>query len=583
MKALFGYLRYLRPFWGRLLAAIACGLVYGAASGFGVPYFFGRVYGDVFEREIPYTTAELLLVTLMLPLIFLLRGITGYANQYLLNEAGQRVIRELRADLFTHLQKLPLRFFETRTSGDLLSRLTADSLVLQRAVIELADNLVRQPVQMIGALTFLGWLSVTNKESAFLLLFLAVLPATAIPVRVIGKHLKRRGRESQETLGEVTQTMNENLDALVEVRSFNLEGREQARFRDRLGRYFTAQMKLIKYEKVTQPIMELVGAGVVAASFFYAYRQGIPASVFLSLGAALYFCFDPLKRLIRLQNEVQKATGAIERLEAILKESPSIAEPERPVKVTAITGAVSFQDVDFSYDEGELPALRNINIQVEPGEVIALVGPSGAGKSTFAKLLPRFYDTTAGMVSVDGYDVRMVPLARLREAIALVPQKPVLFNATVRENLLLGRPGASEKEVEAAAQAAFADDFIRALPDGYETVVGEDAVRLSGGQRQRLALARAFLKNAPILILDEATSALDSESERRIQEALTALVKGKTVFLIAHRLSTVTIADRILVFEEGKLAATGKHENLYADNAFYRTICDQQLRSKHVS
>jgi subfamily B ATP-binding cassette protein MsbA len=334
-------------------------------------------------------------------------------------------------------------------------------------------------------------------------------------------------------------------------------------------------MKIVKYAQTLTPAIEVISASGVALTMFLSYGSGISLDAFLALVGALYFAYEPMKKIGALNNELKRAGASLDRLEVVLLEPISIADPETPVPVDRLRGELAFSDITFSYKTGD-PVLHDVSMRIPAGTVCALVGPSGAGKSTFANLVPRFFEATAGRVMIDGIDVRAMRLADLRRNIAIVSQDPVLFNDTIYNNLLLGRPDATREEVIAAAKNAFAHDFITAEREGYDSIVGERGVRLSGGQKQRIALARAFLRNAPILILDEATSALDSESEAYIQTALQSLVVGKTVLIIAHRFSTIRNASLILVFEQGRIVARGSHAELHAGNALYRGLYDRQ-------
>jgi subfamily B ATP-binding cassette protein MsbA len=334
-------------------------------------------------------------------------------------------------------------------------------------------------------------------------------------------------------------------------------------------------MKIVKYAQALTPAIEVISAGGVALTMFLAYDTGISLDAFLALVGALYFAYEPMKKIGALNNELKRAGASLDRLEVVLLEPVSIADPVSPVTVDRLKGELSFADVTFAYKTGET-VLHDLTMRIPAGAVCALVGPSGAGKSTFVNLVPRFFEATGGKVLIDGLDVRDMRLADLRRNIAIVSQDPVLVNDSIYNNLLLGRPDARREEVIAAAKNAFAHDFIIAEKDGYDSIVGERGVRLSGGQKQRIALARAFLRNAPILILDEATSALDSESEAYIQTALQSLVVGKTVLIIAHRFSTIRDASMILVFNQGRIVASGTHTDLHAQNALYRSLYDRQ-------
>jgi subfamily B ATP-binding cassette protein MsbA len=336
-------------------------------------------------------------------------------------------------------------------------------------------------------------------------------------------------------------------------------------------------MKIVKYSSFLSPTIEIISAMGVAATLIYAYYARIEWNTFLSIAFALFVSYEPVKKLGGINNDLKRGLSALDRLEEVLNAPLEIADPAQPITLGRLHGDLAFEGVSFAYGQnGDLPALRDVTARIPAGTVCALVGPSGAGKSTFANLVPRFYEVGRGRVTIDGIDVRAMRLADLRRNIALVSQDPVLFNDTVYNNLLLGRSDASRDDVMAAAVDAHADEFIRALPQGYETVVGERGALVSGGQKQRLAVARAFLRNAPILILDEATSALDSQSEQMIQEALRKLEAGKTVIIIAHRFSTIRDASLILVFDRGEIVARGTHASLYADNALYKSLYDRQ-------
>jgi ATP-binding cassette, subfamily B, bacterial MsbA len=569
------YKGYIYPHRWRLVAAVLLGAVAGAASGFGVPYFMQRVFAQFFEATgESFPLYYQILVASLLPAIFIVRGFSFYANQHMLNYIGMDVLRRLRNDLFAQLQRLQMGYFERQKSGDLISRLTSDTNQIQFIVHLISKEGFVQPFIFSGGIGFLAFLSFREREAGFLLLLLAVTPLFLLPVFFIGKHLKHRGRQVQDTLGEVTEVMSENLHAVTEVRAFNLQEREEKRFSEQNSRYLFYYMKMIKYYLISQPLMEVIAVTVLSLAFLYAYQSGLSLSTFLAMGGALYFTIDAVKRLVKVLNDLQRSEGAFVRLEKVLGEQVTISDPVRTERPVTIEGRVCFRDVSFAY--GEETALADINVDIKPGTVCALVGPSGAGKSTFAKLIPRFYDVNQGSIEIDGVDVRNWNLQDLRSQVAVVPQMPFLFNDTVANNIRIGRPDASDAEVESAARAAFAHEFIEQLPEAYQTQVGENAVRLSGGQRQRLALARAFLRTAPILILDEATSALDSESELKIQQALEKLVVGRTVFVIAHRFSTIQQADRVLLFESGKITGDGTLPELQ-NHPIFRKLYENQI------
>jgi len=557
----------------RILAiGMGAGAVAGLSSGFGVPFFVEKVFRNIFENiDKDYSLSYLIIISALLPAVFLIRGIASYINQYFLQWTVQNILLDVRQQLFQKLQSLPVAFFEKRKTGDLMAKLVGDTLQIQEAILLVARDAFLQPFTFLAGLGYLIYLSVTQQQIGFLLLMIILAPMMILPVRYIGRHLRHRSRELQHTLGELSDIMAENLRGVVEVRSFNLQEKEKNRFHDKLKAYNRFAMKMAKYYHLTQPFMELLAVTMVSGAFLYSYKTGIGFSAFAAVGAALFFTVDALKRLARMLNGLQKAGGSFERIETVLREEETVRDIPDPVILKAPVGNLRFEKLKFSYnDTVESPDLDIDELDLPLGTTCALVGPSGAGKSTFAKLVQRFYDPQAGHILFDGVDIRSLRKDHLRESIGFVPQAPVLFNGTVAENILLARPGASEEDMVFAARQAHAEEFILSLPDGYKSMVGENAVRLSGGQRQRLALARAFLKNAPILILDEATSALDSESEEKIQQALSNLSKNRTLLIIAHRFATIRMAENILLFEKGRIRCQGDFPTLLQDDLFRR-------------
>jgi subfamily B ATP-binding cassette protein MsbA len=576
MRRFRPYFRYLRPHRGLLALGIFCGVLSGVASGFGLPYMTIKVFPVMFSSSgEPLSYWELFLIALWLPAVFVVRGVAGYFNTYIIQLVGTRVLENIRLDFFRKLQVLPLSFFQKNSTGDLLSRGLADANQLQFTLTTAANEIVKSPATLLGAIGFVAYRAYHVQGMALVLVALAVVPVCVLPIRYVGKKLIRRAGRIQAELGAVTDRMSENLSATKEVRAFNLEEREIGRFATASRALIGAQMKFFKYEKVLTPLIEIISAFGISFTLLYSYKVHLDQTTFLSLIAAIFTCYDPIKKLGSLNNEWKRGLGALDRLEEVLNAPVVITDAPNARPLPRAEGHLAFEDVSYSYLPGE-PVLHHVSAQVPVGTVCALVGPSGAGKSTFANLVPRFYDPGSGRVTLDGHDLRSLRLADLRQNIAIVSQDPVLFNDTVYNNLLLASPSATRELVLGAARDAFAHDFISAFPLGYETIVGERGARLSGGQKQRLALARAFLRNAPILILDEATSALDSQSEQMIQEALRKLVVGKTVIIIAHRFSTIRDASLILVFDQGEIVAQGNHASLYAGNALYKSLYDRQ-------
>ena len=571
------YFSYLRPHRGLLSVGIVCGIIAGVASGAGLPLMIDQVFPVIFgDDRLTLTNWELAAVVLWIPEIFLVRGVATYLNTYFIQLAGTRILEAIRLDFFRKLQVLPLSFFQKNSSGDLLSRGLSDANQLQFTLITVANEIVRSPASLIGSISYIAWKAYHVQGVTFVLVILAVVPLSVLPIRYVGKKLIKRAGQIQAELGGVTNIFSENLSATKEVRAFSLEEREVARFKGASQTLIRAQMKFMKYEKALTPLIEIISAVGIAFTLLYAYKVNLDQKTFIVLITALYASYEPIKKLGSLNNELKRGLGALDRLEEILQAPVAIVDGPGARPLVRAHGALSFENVSFSYQTGEL-VLNEVSVLIPAGTVCALVGPSGAGKSTFANLVPRFFDPVSGRVTLDGHDLRALRLADLRRNIAVVSQDPVLFNNTIYHNLLIARPEATRADIESAARAAYAHEFILSFPDGYETFVGERGARLSGGQKQRLALARAFLRNAPILILDEATSALDSDSEAAIQLALKQLVVGKTVLIIAHRFSTIRDATKIIVFDAGEIVAAGDHAELYAANPLYRSLYDRQL------
>ena len=571
------YFRYLRSNRATLVAAVFYGLLFGATNGLGLPVLVKYVFPAIFDQDpkLPHMPmADVVLIAATVPMLFLLRAVSSFLNSYYVQLTGVRILESVRLDYFRKLQLLPLSFIQRESSGDLLSRGIADSAQLQSTLTLIANDGVKQPMALLGAIGFLAWQAFATDGAATVLICLAIVPLAVLPVHYVGKKVVHRARQVQDQLGDVSSQLNENLAAAREVRAFGLEQRETERFGESTNRLVTAQMKVVKYAQALTPAIELLSAAGIAATLIFAYYAGVKLATFISIITALYLCYEPSKKLGYLNSEINRGGASLQRLEYVLDEPVTITDPANPVPVTKLYGAIRFKDVTFSY--GDSPALKEVSASIPAGTVCALVGPSGAGKTTFANLVPRFYEVAAGMVTIDDIDVRHMKLADLRRNIALVSQEPVLFNDTIYNNLALGMTGASRDDIIAAAKSAYAHDFIEKLPQGYDTIVGERGALLSGGQKQRIAIARAFLRHAPILILDEATSALDSDSEAAVQAALRQLVAGKTVLIIAHRFSTIRDASKILVFDRGEIVAQGDHAALYASNALYKSLYDRQ-------
>ncbi|ACB75700.1 ABC transporter ATP-binding protein [Opitutus terrae] len=569
------YFHYLRPLRGQLILALFCLCIYSAASGFGLPTMLQIVFKPIFEAEARnLTVMEIAGLAMIIPAVFFLRGISGYFSSYLFQFIGTRVLEGIRLDYFRKLQVLPLAELQKHAAGDFTSRVINDAQQVQTVITALANDGIKHPLTLVAAVGFVIY-AAFHSNVGIAVLCLAIVPLCVFPIRFVARKVLRRAHQAQAQIGSLSSQVTENLAAVREVRAFGLEERSTQRFHATSRELFAAQLKIVKYAQALNPIIEVISAGGIALTLIFAYESGVTLTDLTAVLLALYMCYDPVKKLGYLNTDLKRGAAALDRLEPVLHAPVAIADPATPVPITRLRGDIAFDHVTFAYNGGE-PALRDASITIPAGTVCALVGPSGAGKTTFANLVPRFYEVGAGRVTVDGHDVRALRLADLRRNIAIVSQDPVLFNDTIYNNLLLGRPDATREEVVAAAVDAHADEFIRSFSDGYDSTVGERGALLSGGQKQRLALARAFLRNAPILILDEATSALDSQSEQMIQEALKKLVVGKTVLIIAHRFSTIRDATMILVFDRGEIVASGAHAELYAGNELYKSLYDQQ-------
>ena len=574
LKRFLPYLSYLKPVLPQFILAFIAGIAYGVSTGLGIPTLIKYLYPRIFEQE-DISTVVLLSCCVLPIIVATIRGLGNFFNGYYVSFCGQKILEQLRVQLFDKLQALQLSYFHKRNPGELIARATSDTGLLQNALMEFAQEILRQPATLIGAIASLTYICLQRSDIVFLLVFLLAIPVCIVPIRITGNKLKKKAHAMQGQIGEITQRLNQNLGAVREIRSFCLEERESNRFQKvcvELSRRF---MKVAKYNIILTPIIEVVAAVGVGFALWYAYTHRIPADDLVATALTLYLCYEPIKKLGRLHNKIHEGLAGLERVEAILHEPVTIEDPENPVNVGRFTGNIEFKNVQFAYDEETV--LEKISQTLDAGKTYALVGPSGAGKTTFANLIPRFYDAVNGTVNIDGTNVCDMRLKDLRSQISLVAQDPVLFNETIYNNILLGNPEATQEQVIQAAKNAFAHEYIESFEEGYETLVGERGMRLSGGQKQRLAIARAFLKDAPILIMDEATSALDANSERFIQQALEKLIQNKTVILIAHRFSSIKHADEILVFDKGQIVERGTHETLFAQKGVYTSLYEKQI------
>ena len=570
MESFKRVLRYSRPYWWRIAIAMVGTLCVAGTDG-AVAYLVEPVLKRIFSEQDKVIFAVLPLGIIG---IFLFRAVCRYLYDYFIVTAGQLAIQDIRNDLYRCNLFLSLRFFSKNSTGALISRTLSDVAVMQEGVATVVTGLLRDGVTVIG---LLGIVFYRNWQLA--IISFIVIPLTAIPAQRIGKRIKRLSSQSQEMVGGLAAILQETFSGIKVIKAFGLEQREIGRFVSKNLDYYRYVRKTIKYASLSTPIVETITSLGIAAVVWYGgslvMNGAMTASEFFSFITAMIMLFNPVKKLTGTYNTIQRSVGAAERVFEIIDEKQDIVDGPDAVAVGRISGLVEFRDVSFRYDDEYV--LRHISLEARQGEVVALVGPSGAGKSSMVSLLLRFYDPTEGAVLFDGRDIRSIRLTSLLEQVALVDQETILFNDTLSNNIRYGRPGASLAEVEAAARAAYAHDFIMQMPEGYETVIGDRGVRLSGGQRQRICIARAILKDTPILILDEATSALDTESEQMVQKALNNLMANRTTFVIAHRLSTILHADRIVVLDGGRIVEEGTHAKLLERQGLYKKLCDMQF------
>ncbi|MEO1825530.1 MAG: ABC transporter ATP-binding protein [Roseibacillus sp.] len=576
LKRLRPYTRYLRPVRWQFIGALIAGLIYGVASGAGIPLILKEVLPRMWvEGPDPVPYGDLVLIGVIMVGGMGIRCASEFANMYGMAYCGQRVLEGLRTDTFAHLQKLSLSFFEQRRSGDTVSRLITDTEVLRAGIVTVTNDIIKQPFTLIGAAGVIVYLSLQNSQFVFILAFLISAPACVFPIRWLAGKLKVRAKKLQAQVGDVSAYVTDSIQAPREIRAFNLQEGQVRGMRRRVRELMKWQLKVLKYERSVAPLVEFVATISVALVIVYAGRNSVGIQQMVPLLGALYFCYEPVKKLGKITTHLKSMEASLDRLEEISKMDPEVLDPKVPVELGKVNGEIAFDEVSFAYADDLV--LKKVTVKARPGEVMGIVGPSGAGKTSFINLLLRFYDPTEGVVSIDGHDLRTLRQEELRDAISFVPQEPLLFNASVRDNLLVGRSDATDEEVYKAAGQARAHDFITAMENGYETVIGEKGTRLSGGQRQRLALARAFLRKAPILVLDEAASALDSENEALIQQAVVELAQNRTVFIIAHRFSTLSVVDRILVFESGQIIGDGTNEELEKSCNLYQELRRRQM------
>ena len=568
-RRLFGY---LKPYQGRMTFAILALLV---SSGFGLafPLVIVRLLNSVTKAK---SFAPLNNLAFLLGGIFLLQAAFSFVQSYLLAYVGEHMVYDLRTSLYGHLQKLSLDFYANRRVGDVVSRLSSDVTQMRTMLTSNLTMLLSQAVSLVGAIVI-----VLTLNARLTLFILALVPAVMLVAFLFGSRIQKGSTRVQDQLADSTVVAEEGLQGIRVVKSFGREAYETERYDTAMEKTFRASLQMAVYNSAFGSVMMFLGFGSIAAVMWYGGREVIAGRLTLAMitGFLMYFITiaASLGGLAGLYGQLRAAMGGVQRVFEILDTRASVEDAPGAVALPASRGRISFQNVSFRYED-DTPVIQGVTLDIQPGEILALVGPSGAGKSTIFNLIPRFYDPTQGQIQIDGYDLRSVTQQSLRDQMAIVPQETLLFGGTIRDNILYGRLDASEEEMIEAAKAANAHEFIMGFPRQYETVVGERGTKLSGGQRQRIAIARAILKDPRILLLDEATSSLDNESEGLVQEALDRLMQNRTTVIVAHRLSTIKVADRIAVLANGQIIELGTHQELMERDGLYARLYSMQFR-----
>ena len=568
LKSLFGY---VKPHKGKMLQAAASMLLLAAIRG-GIVYVMGPVIQGVFVDK---RMDILSMVVIGLPFLFVLKMVAEYTNTYTMSWVGQRAVQKIREDLFTHIHRLSIEFYWRRRSSDVMSRVINDLTNVQSTVQFIPLYGIRDVltvVSCIGVLFYIDW--------QFALISLVILPVTGLLLGIFGKKMRRASSESNVIVSEISHKFQESLQGITVVKAFNYEDQAIAKVKVSNDAYFGKMMRYLRAATISGPVMELLG-GLVLIGIIYMGGKAIFAgtmstATFFSFSGGFLTAYMPLKNISNLNSKLQQGLAAWERIYQILEEKPAVVVKHETKNIDHLDGKIEFQGVNYKYPSRDTQVLKDLSFTIKPGEVAAFVGPSGSGKTTIIHLLLRFFDPISGRVNIDDHDMLDLDTTDLREHMGLVTQDTILFDDTVYKNITIGRPGATMAEVEEAARAADAHAFITAMPQGYETMLGERGVKLSGGQRQRLAIARAIIKKPKILLLDEATSNLDTASEQSVQAAIERILSGRTVVMVAHRLSTVRNADKIFVLKKGELAEVGTHEELLALNGVYKGLYEAQ-------
>ncbi|HNY71924.1 MAG TPA: lipid A export permease/ATP-binding protein MsbA [Syntrophales bacterium] len=562
-------LKLAKPHSGRFLMAMLCMLVVGTSTS-ALAFLVKPALDGIFLKK----DAQMLIwIPLVVIFIYLAKGLCSYGQMVLMNYIGLRVVADLRGSLYRQIQKQSLSFFTRHPTGILMSRITNDAGTLQGAVSDAVTTMFKDTFTLIGLIFVIFY-----RDWKLAVIAILIFPLIIYPIAKFGKKMRSVATRTQITMGALTTLLHETISGTRIVKAFGMEEYENKRFSEENERFFKLNIKAVSINAAASPFMEFLGGIGIAAIILYGGFQvikgGATPGTFFSFLTALIMLYEPVKRLTNMNNTIQQGIAGAQRVFSIIDMEPEIGDGPDAVALPKITRSIDIENVSFAYEE--TPVLKDIDLSIRAGEVVAFVGMSGGGKTTLVNLIPRFYDVTTGRIAIDGQDIRDVTVESLRGQIAMVTQQTILFNDTVRNNIAYGDIQRSEEEIVGAARAAHAHDFIMQLPQGYDTIIGEAGTKLSGGERQRISIARAILKDAPILILDEATSSLDTEAEIEVQKALDNLMAGRTTLIIAHRLSTIRNADRIIVLVNGRIVEEGNHEFLLAKRGeYYKLYCMQ--------
>jgi len=560
-------LRMVKDHRGRLFFAVVA-MVVVAATQVAIPFVLKHVLDDIFVNK---DARMLNLIPLGVVVLFLIRGTAMYYQAYLMKYVGEKIVMRLRNRLYDRIQDLPLSFFYKEKTGSLMARITHDVSIVREMISDAMTGVLKDAVMILGLAGY-----IYSQDWKLAMAATVVLPIAFYPITEFGRRIRQYSTGYQAAMADLSAFLYETFTGNKIVKAFGMEAWEKKRFAQKSADLFRHQMKQVIVRALSSPVMDFLGGLGIAFIIWFGGHRVISGTqtvgTFTSFIAAALLLYDPVRRLSKFNNTIQQGMAAADRVFDIIEHSSDIKQAVHPIIVPDGPHRVTFENVSFAYAADET-VLKDIRMDVRPGEILALVGASGGGKTTLVNLIPRFFDVTQGKILIDGMDIRRLSLDSLRRQIAIVTQEPILFNDSVRNNIAYGNQDASDAEIEAAARAAYAHDFVVNFPDGFNTLVGELGERLSGGEKQRLCIARALLKDAPILILDEATSSLDSESEQLVQKALENLMHGRTTFVIAHRLSTVRYADRIVVIDAGRIVEEGTHQKLLGRQGAYYKLC----------